>query len=162
MTNHIHMVWLIIYNYQYRLDLMVSCLLRFIDIFNFNSLYLILEVYFVCFIVRTRTYQYIGSDCWHECWWSHCDGGSVSLSVYCAIKMNSRSAASSASSKCRGSSDQMAIEKQDTNITRNSAYEQIKQCQLTQDGDVVYEKIEDNCLYDEIQVNVAYGDNFQP
>ena len=159
MTNHIHMVWLIIYHYRCRLDPIVSSLLCFIDIFNFNSLHL--EVYFVCFIVRTRPISTLGLIVGVSVGSLIVMVVVVSLSIYCTIKMNSRSAASSASSKCRGSSDQMAIEKQEIKITHNSAYEQIKQCQLTQDGDVVYEKIEDNCLYDEIQVNVAYGDNSQ-
>ena len=118
-------------------------------------------MYFVCFIVRTRPISALGLIV-------GIGGGTfialvavVSLSIYCATKMNRRSAASSASNKYRERSDQTAMEKQDTNITHNSAYGQIKECQLTQDGDVVYEKIEDNCLYDEIQVNMAYGDNSQ-
>ena len=77
----------------------------------------------------------------------------ASLSI-CAIKKNRRSVALSPSNKCRGKSNPM--EELDINITHNSAYGQVKESQLGQDGSVVYETIKDNCLY-EIQANEAYG-----
>ena len=59
----------------------------------------------------------------------------VSLSIYYVIKMRRRSAASSARNKCRGNSNR--IEDLDI-ITHNSAYGQVKESQLVQNGGVVY------------------------
>ena len=77
----------------------------------------------------------------------------VSFVTYCVIKWKRRSVSSSASNMFRGNSNQM--EEIDT-IAHNSAYGQVKDSQLAQDGGVVYETIKDNCLY-EIQANEVYG-----
>ena len=77
----------------------------------------------------------------------------VSFITYRVIKWKRRSASSSASNKCRIISNR--LEELD-NITHNCAYGQVKETQLAQDGDVVYETIKDNCLY-ETQANEAYG-----
>ena len=76
----------------------------------------------------------------------------ASSSLYCVVKMKRRSVSSSA----KGNINQTAMEELDINITHNSAYGQVKESQLAQDGGVVYEEIKDNCLY-EIQPNVSYG-----
>ena len=69
----------------------------------------------------------------------------VSFVIYCVIKWKRRSVSSSASNKCRGNSNVM--EELD-NITHNSAYGQVKDFELAQDGGVVYETIKDNCIYE--------------